>query len=141
MAGQKVGVLGAGMMGAGIAYATATKDIAVVLKDISLENAEKGKAYSHKLLDKRVQQGRLTAEKRDQMLALIVPTATAADLHDCDLIIEAVFENQTLKAQVTQEAEPYLAQEGIFASNTSTLPISGLAQASQDPEKFIGLHF
>ena len=70
-----------------------------------------------------------------------MPTATAADLHDCDLIIEAVFENQTLKAQVTQEAEPYLAQEGIFASNTSTLPISGLAQASQDPEKFIGLHF
>lgn len=138
---KKVGVLGAGMMGAGIAYATATKGIAVVLKDISLENAEKGKAYSHKLLDKRVQQGRLTAEKRDQILALIVPTATAADLHDCDLIIEAVFENQTLKAQVTQEAEPYLAQEGIFASNTSTLPISGLAQASQDPEKFIGLHF
>ncbi|RKG30538.1 3-hydroxyacyl-CoA dehydrogenase NAD-binding domain-containing protein [Acinetobacter tianfuensis] len=137
----KVGILGAGMMGAGIAYATASKGIAVVLKDVSLENAEKGKAYSQKLLDKKVSQGRLSAEKRDQILGLIHATADAADLQGCDLIIEAVFENVELKAKVTQEAEAYLAEGGIFASNTSTLPISGLANASKDQAKFIGLHF
>ncbi len=87
------------MMGAGIAYATASKGIAVVLKDVSLENAEKGKAYSQKLLDKKVPQGRLSAEQRDQVLGLIHATAEAADLQGCDLIIEAVFENQQLKAQ------------------------------------------
>ncbi|QCO20149.1 3-hydroxyacyl-CoA dehydrogenase [Acinetobacter cumulans] len=137
----KVGILGAGMMGAGIAYATASKGIAVVLKDVSVEAAEKGKAYSQKLLDKKVSQGRLSAEKRDQVLGLIHATADATDLQGCDLIIEAVFENVELKAKVTQEAEAYLADSGIFASNTSTLPISGLAQASQDQAKFIGLHF
>ena len=137
----KVGVLGAGMMGAGIAYSTAIKGIPVVLKDVSVENAEKGKAYSQKLLDKRVSQGRMTAEKRDQVLALITATADAADLQGCDLIIEAVFENQELKAKVTQEAEQYLAEDGIFASNTSTLQITGLATASKDAKKFIGLHF
>ncbi|WP_180063844.1 3-hydroxyacyl-CoA dehydrogenase NAD-binding domain-containing protein [Acinetobacter sp. YH16042] len=137
----KVGILGAGMMGAGIAYATASKGIAVVLKDVSVEAAEKGKAYSQKLLDKKVSQGRLSAEKRDQVLGLIHATADAADLQGCDLIIEAVFENVELKAKVTQEAEAYLADGGIFASNTSTLPISGLANASQDQAKFIGLHF
>ncbi|WP_180085423.1 3-hydroxyacyl-CoA dehydrogenase NAD-binding domain-containing protein [Acinetobacter sp. YH12145] len=137
----KVGILGAGMMGAGIAYATASKGIAVVLKDVSVEAAEKGKAYSQKLLDKKVTQGRLSAEKRDQVLGLIHATANAADLQGCDLIIEAVFENVELKAKVTQEAEAYLAESGIFASNTSTLPISGLANASQDQAKFIGLHF
>ncbi|MCL6237170.1 3-hydroxyacyl-CoA dehydrogenase NAD-binding domain-containing protein [Acinetobacter sp. ANC 5033] len=137
----KVGILGAGMMGAGIAYATASKGIAVVLKDISEEAAEKGKAYSQKLLDKKVTQGRLSAEKRDQVLGLIHATADAAELQGCDLIIEAVFENVELKAKVTQEAEAYLADGGIFASNTSTLPISGLANASQDQAKFIGLHF
>lgn len=138
---SKVGVLGAGMMGAGIAYSTAIKGTPVVLKDVSVENAEKGKAYSQKLLDKRVSQGRMTAEKRDQVLALITATADAADLQGCDLIIEAVFENQALKAKVTQEAEQYLAEGGIFASNTSTLPITGLAQASKDDKAFIGLHF
>ncbi|CAI3154876.1 Fatty acid oxidation complex subunit alpha [Acinetobacter calcoaceticus] len=137
----KVGVLGAGMMGAGIAYSTAIKGIPVVLKDVSVENAEKGKAYSQKLLDKRVSQGRMTAEKRDQVLSLITATASAQDLQGCDLIIEAVFENQELKAKVTQEAEQYLAESGIFASNTSTLPITGLATASKDDQKFIGLHF
>ncbi|UUS60223.1 MULTISPECIES: 3-hydroxyacyl-CoA dehydrogenase NAD-binding domain-containing protein [unclassified Acinetobacter] len=137
----KVGILGAGMMGAGIAYATASKGIAVVLKDVSVEAAEKGKAYSQKLLDKKVSQGRLSAEKCDQVLGLIHATADAADLQGCDLIIEAVFENVELKAKVTQEAEAYLADGGIFASNTSTLPISGLANASQDQAKFIGLHF
>ena len=138
---KKVGVLGAGMMGAGIAYSTAIKGIQVVLKDVSVENAEKGKAYSEKLLDKRVSQGRMTAEKRDQVLSLITATASAADLQGCDLIIEAVFENQELKAKVTQEAESYLADSGVFASNTSTLPISGLAQASKNQKNFIGLHF
>lgn len=138
---SKVGVLGAGMMGAGIAYATASKGIAVVLKDVSVEAAEKGKAYSQKLLDKKVSQGRLSAKKRDQVLALIHATADAVDLQGCDLMIEAVFENQELKAKVTQEAEAHLTASGIFASNTSTLPISGLAQASKDQAKFIGLHF
>ena len=138
---KKVGILGAGMMGAGIAYAAAIKGIAVILKDVAIENAEKGKAYSQKLLDKKVAQGRMTAEKRDQILARITPTASTADLASCDLIIEAVFENQQLKAQVTQEAEGYLTADGVMASNTSTLPISGLAQASKDQSRFIGLHF
>ena len=137
----KVGVLGAGMMGAGIAYSTATKGIAVILKDVSQENADKGKAYSQKLLDKRVSQGRMTAEKRDQVLSLITATANAEDLKGCDLIIEAVFENQELKAKVTQEAEHYLTDGGVFASNTSTLPITGLAKASRNEANFIGLHF
>ena len=138
---KKVGVLGAGMMGAGIAYSTAIKGTQVVLKDVSIENAEKGKAYSQKLLDKRVSQGRMTAEKRDQILSLITPTANASDLQGCDLIIEAVFENQELKAKVTQEAESFLIDGGVMASNTSTLPITGLAQASKDAKNFIGLHF
>ncbi|WP_151807209.1 3-hydroxyacyl-CoA dehydrogenase NAD-binding domain-containing protein [Acinetobacter bereziniae] len=137
----KVGVLGAGMMGAGIAYSTAIKGIQVVLKDVSVENAEKGKAYSQKLLDKRVSQGRMTAEKRDQVLSLITATASAEDLKGCDLIIEAVFENQDLKAKVTQEAEQFLVDGGVMASNTSTLPITGLAKASKDDTHFIGLHF
>ncbi|WP_336956009.1 3-hydroxyacyl-CoA dehydrogenase NAD-binding domain-containing protein [Acinetobacter johnsonii] len=138
---SKVGVLGAGMMGAGIAYSTAIKGIPVVLKDVSVENAEKGKAYSQKLLDKKVSQGRMTAEKRDQVLSLITATASAEDLKGCDLIIEAVFENQALKAKVTQEAEAFLVEGGVMASNTSTLPITGLANASKDQANFIGLHF
>jgi 3-hydroxyacyl-CoA dehydrogenase / enoyl-CoA hydratase / 3-hydroxybutyryl-CoA epimerase len=138
---SKVGVLGAGMMGAGIAYSTVIKGVPVVLKDVSVENAEKGKAYSQKLLDKKVSQGRMTAEKRDQVLSLITATASAEDLKGCDLIIEAVFENQALKAKVTQEAEAFLAEGGVMASNTSTLPITGLANASKDQANFIGLHF
>lgn len=138
---SKVGVLGAGMMGAGITYSTAIKGVPVVLKDVSVENAEKGKAYSQKLLDKKVSQGRMTAEKRDQVLSLITATASAEDLKGCDLIIEAVFENQELKAKVTQEAEAFLVEGGVMASNTSTLPITGLANASKDQANFIGLHF
>ncbi|QQV09944.1 3-hydroxyacyl-CoA dehydrogenase NAD-binding domain-containing protein [Acinetobacter johnsonii] len=138
---SKVGVLGAGMMGAGIAYSTAIKGVPVVLKDVSVENAEKGKAYSQKLLDKKVSQGRMTAEKCDQILSLITATASAEDLKGCDLIIEAVFENQELKAKVTQEAEAFLVEGGVMASNTSTLPITGLANASKDQANFIGLHF
>lgn len=138
---SKVGVLGAGMMGVGIAYSTAIKGVPVVLKDVSVENAEKGKAYSQKLLDKKVSQGRMTAEKCDQILSLITATASAEDLKGCDLIIEAVFENQELKAKVTQEAEAFLVEGGVMASNTSTLPITGLANASKDQANFIGLHF
>jgi 3-hydroxyacyl-CoA dehydrogenase / enoyl-CoA hydratase / 3-hydroxybutyryl-CoA epimerase len=138
---KKVGILGAGMMGAGIAYVTASKGIQVVLKDVSVEAAEKGKAYSQKLLDKKVSQGRLSVEQRDQVLSLIHATVDATDLKDSDLIIEAVFENTDLKAKVTQEAERYLSDDGIFASNTSTLPISELAKAAKNQSNFIGLHF
>ncbi len=138
---SRVGVLGAGMMGSGIAHACATKGIAVVLKDVSIDAAKKGKAYSQKLLDKRVSRGQMTTDQRDAQLALITPTADAEDLKGCDLIIEAVFENQALKANVTQEAESQLAEGGIMASNTSTLPITDLARASRDASRFIGLHF
>ncbi|MAA70989.1 MAG: 3-hydroxyacyl-CoA dehydrogenase [Bermanella sp.] len=138
---KKVGVLGAGMMGAGIAYSTAMSGIEVVLKDISVEAAEKGKAYSEGLLKKRVSRKQMTQEKADSVLASIKPTANAEDLDGCDLIIEAVFENRDLKAKVTQEAEQFMAKDGVFASNTSTLPITGLATAAKDAQKFIGLHF
>ncbi len=137
----RVGILGAGMMGAGIAWAQASKGIATVLKDVSMDKAEHGKAYSTRLATKRVEQGRLSAEACDALLARITPSADAKDLAGCDLIIEAVFENRDLKAKVTQEAEPQLAATGFFASNTSTLPITGLATASRAPEKFIGIHF
>ncbi len=137
----KVGVLGAGMMGAGITWAQASRGIATVLKDVSTEKAEAGKAYSAKLAGKRVEKGRMSAEARDALLARITPTGSATDLAGCELIIEAVFENRELKAKVTQEAEPHLAAGGFFASNTSTLPISGLSQASRAPQKFIGIHF
>jgi len=138
---QKVGILGAGMMGAGIAWAQASRGIATVLKDVSAEKAEAGKAYSAKLTQARVDKGRMTAEAQQALLARITPTASAADLAGCDLIIEAVFESRDLKAKVTQEAESQLAPGGFFASNTSTLPISGLATASSRPEKFVGIHF
>ena len=138
---KKVGVLGAGMMGSGIAYSQATKGIATVLKDVSVEAAEKGKSYTTKLTQRRVDKGQMPAEKQKGILALITPSASATDLKDCDLIIEAVFEQRELKAMVTREAEPMLAVGGFFASNTSTLPISGLAQASRDAKKFVGIHF
>lgn len=138
---HKVGLLGAGMMGAGIAYAQASRGIATVLKDVTLEKAEAGKAYSAKVTQSRVAKGRMTAEQQAQLLSLIHATDQTSDLEGCDLIIETVVENRALKAQVTREAEPLLAPGGFFASNTSTLPIGGLAQASRTPEKFIGIHF
>jgi 3-hydroxyacyl-CoA dehydrogenase/enoyl-CoA hydratase/3-hydroxybutyryl-CoA epimerase len=138
---KKVGILGAGMMGAGIAYSQASRGIASVLKDVSLEKAEHGKAYSAKLTQARVDKGRMGPHDQAELLGRITPTASAADLQGSDLIIEAVFENRELKAKVTQEAEPMLAPGGFFASNTSTLPISGLATASAHPDKFIGIHF
>jgi 3-hydroxyacyl-CoA dehydrogenase/enoyl-CoA hydratase/3-hydroxybutyryl-CoA epimerase len=137
----KVGLLGAGMMGAGIAYAQASKGIATVLKDLSQEKADLGKSYSAKITQGRVDKGRMSADDQRKVLDRITPTAKAQDLLGCDLIIEAVFENRDLKARVTQEAEPMLAEGGFFASNTSTLPITGLATASAKPEKFIGIHF
>ncbi len=138
---KKVGVLGAGMMGSGIAYCSAVSGMETVLKDVSLEAAEKGKAYSENLLKKRVSKGKLTQEKADAILAKIKATDSADDLKNCDLIIEAVFENRELKAKVTEEAELQMNPAGIFASNTSTLPITGLAKASKRPGQFIGLHF
>jgi 3-hydroxyacyl-CoA dehydrogenase/enoyl-CoA hydratase/3-hydroxybutyryl-CoA epimerase len=138
---QKVGILGAGMMGAGIAYAQASRGIATVLKDISVEQAEAGKAYSQRITQPRVDKGRISPADQQALLARIHTTDQASDLHGCDLIIEAVFENRELKARVTREAEPQLAPGGFFASNTSTLPISGLAQASAHGERFVGIHF
>ncbi len=138
---KKVGVLGAGMMGAGIAYSTATRGVEVVLKDVSVENAEKGKSYSEKLLAKKVSRGRMTEEQKAEVLGRIKATDSADDLEGCDLVIEAVFEDSSLKAKVTQEAEPKLVNNGIFASNTSTIPITQLAEASAKPDNFIGLHF
>ena len=137
----KVGILGAGMMGAGIAYVCATRGMQVVLKDVSQEAADKGKAYSAKLLAKQLERGKLTQEKHDATLSRIHATASADDLAGCELIVEAVFEDRGLKAKVTQEAEARLAESAIFASNTSTLPITGLAEASARPANFIGLHF
>ena len=138
---NKVGILGAGMMGSGIAYAQASKGVQTVLKDVSLEAAERGKSYSQNITQKRVDKGSMSADQQAALLARIHATDQTADLQDCDLIIEAVFENRELKAQVTQEAEPCLAPGGFFASNTSTLPISGLASASRHAEKFVGIHF
>ena len=138
---QKVGLLGAGMMGAGIAYAQASRGIATVLKDVTLERAEQGKAYSRKLTQARVDKGRMKEEDQTTLLARIQPTASADALQGCDLIIEAVFEQRDIKAQATREAEPMLAPGGFFASNTSTLPIASLAGACARPEKFIGIHF
>lgn len=137
---KKVGVLGAGMMGAGIAYVSAISGMDVVLKDVSIEAAEKGKAYSEGLLKKRVSKGKMTKEKADEILAKIKAT-DKPEFEGCDLIIEAVFEDRALKAKVTQEAEAVMLPEGTFASNTSTLPITGLATASSRPKQFIGLHF
>jgi 3-hydroxyacyl-CoA dehydrogenase/enoyl-CoA hydratase/3-hydroxybutyryl-CoA epimerase len=138
---RKVGILGAGMMGGGIAYAQASRGIATVLKDVSHAKAEAGKAYSARLTQARVDKGRMAAEEQQALLARITPTESLKDLEGCDLLIEAVFENRELKAKVTREAEPLLAPGGFFASNTSTLPITGLAKASARPEKFVGIHF
>ena len=137
----RVGVLGAGMMGAGIAYVQASRGITTVLKDVSAEKAEAGKAYSTRLTQPRVDKGRMSPHDQSELLARITPTGQSADLQGCDLIIEAVFEQRALKATVTRESEPMLAPGGFFASNTSTLPISGLAAASAHPEKFVGIHF
>ncbi|KGD06895.1 3-hydroxyacyl-CoA dehydrogenase NAD-binding domain-containing protein [Burkholderia pseudomallei] len=138
---RKVGVLGAGMMGAGIAYVSAKAGLDVVLIDTGEEAAARGKDYSRKLVDKQVQRGRLAREKADALLAKIVPTTDFARLDGAQLVIEAVFEDRAIKADVTRRSEAVLAPDALFASNTSTLPITGLAQASARPANFIGLHF
>lgn len=138
---RKLGILGAGMMGAGIAYVSAKAGIEVVLLDTTQAQADKGKAYSQGLLDKAVKKGRRTAEQRDTLQARITPTTDFAALAGCELVIEAVFEDRAVKAEVTRRAEAALGDSAVFASNTSTLPITGLAQASARPAQFIGLHF
>jgi 3-hydroxyacyl-CoA dehydrogenase/enoyl-CoA hydratase/3-hydroxybutyryl-CoA epimerase len=138
---RKVGVLGAGMMGAGIAYVCARGGMEVVLKDVSLDAATQGKDYSVKLTEKAISRGKTTREKGDALLALIKPTDRAEDLAGCDLVIEAVFEDQALKHKVFQEIEGVVAPDALLGSNTSTLPITGLAEGVKRPEDFIGLHF
>ncbi|HWI28528.1 MAG TPA: 3-hydroxyacyl-CoA dehydrogenase NAD-binding domain-containing protein [Stellaceae bacterium] len=138
---RRIGVLGAGMMGAGIAYVSALAGIEVVLLDIGAEAAEKGKAQSRALLQKRVEQKRMSESERDQVLARIHATTRFEDLAGAEMVIEAVFEDRAVKAEVTRKAEAVLGESAIFASNTSTLPITGLAEASARPENFIGLHF
>ncbi|MDX1497339.1 MAG: 3-hydroxyacyl-CoA dehydrogenase NAD-binding domain-containing protein, partial [Salinisphaeraceae bacterium] len=138
---KKVGILGAGMMGAGIAYVSAKVGIEVVLKDVSQEAADKGKAYSEGLMDKALKRGRTTNSKKEELLNRITATDKVEDLAGCDLIIEAVFEDRDLKATVTKETEAVMDPNGVFGSNTSTLPITGLAEASVRKDKFIGIHF
>ncbi|KUF14388.1 3-hydroxyacyl-CoA dehydrogenase NAD-binding domain-containing protein [Streptomyces silvensis] len=138
---RKVAVLGAGMMGAGIAYSCARAGIDVVLKDVSAEAAAKGKGYSEKLCAKAVSRGRTTQEKADALLARITPTADPQDLAGCDAVIEAVFEDTALKHKVFQEIQDVVAPDALLCSNTSTLPISQLAEGVARPVDFIGLHF
>ncbi|SES31873.1 3-hydroxyacyl-CoA dehydrogenase NAD-binding domain-containing protein [Actinokineospora terrae] len=138
---RKVAVLGAGMMGAGIAYSSARAGIEVVLKDVTLEGAEKGKAYSAGILAKAVSRGKITQEKADEVLARITPTADAADVAGADLVVEAVFESPELKKKVFAEIEDLVAPDALLGSNTSTLPITGLAEGVKRQEDFIGLHF
>ncbi len=138
---KKLGILGAGMMGAGIAYVSAKAGMDVILKDISIENAEKGKAYSRKILDKAIAKGRSTEEKAVALLSKIETTADVSKMAGCDLVIEAVFEDPNLKDKVTKETEAVLDPTKIYASNTSTIPITLLAKSSARPENFIGIHF
>ena len=138
---KKAVVLGAGMMGAGIAYVCARSGMEVILKDVSLESAEKGKAYSQKLLDKAVSRGKMTEAAAATVLDRITATDNAQDAKGADLLVEAVFEDPSLKAKVYAEIEPMLAEDALLASNTSTLPITGLAAGVTRPADFIGTHF
>ena len=138
---KTVGVIGAGFMGAGIAYVTALGGMDVVLLDRDVEAAEKGKAYSHKLLSDQIMKGRAKTADRDALLARIKTTADYNDLKGCDLIVEAVFEDRAVKADVIKKVEAVIGKDVIFASNTSTLPISSLAENSVRPKQFIGIHF
>ena len=138
---KKVGVIGAGMMGAAIAYVSAQAGIEVVLKDVSLENAERGKGYSVKLVEKGVAKGKLSQEKGDELLARITPTDKAEDFKGVDLVIEAAFESVEVKNKVFQEIEDIVEPDAILGSNTSTLPITLLANGVKRQEDFIGIHF
>lgn len=137
----KLGVLGAGMMGAGIALVAAQAGIDVVLIDRDTATAEKGKGYSEKVFGKQVAKGSLTQDKADAMLARITPTDDFAKLEGCDLVVEAVFEDMGVKAETTRKAEAVLPAGAVFATNTSSLPITELAKASDRPDQFIGMHF
>ena len=138
---KKVGIIGAGMMGAGIAYVSANAGIEVVLIDAAQEAADRGKAYSEGLLDKGIQRKKVTAERKAEVLGRIHATTDYAALARCDLIVEAVFEDPKVKAEVTAKVEAAVGADCVFATNTSTLPISSLAKASIRPEQFIGIHF
>ncbi len=138
---KKVVVLGAGMMGAAIAYVCAKAGIEVVLKDVSQEAADRGKGYSARLVEKGVSRGKTTQDKGDALLALITPTDDPSKAQGADLVIEAVFEDPAVKAKVFAEIEPFLAEGALLGSNTSTLPITGLAEGVSRPADFIGLHF
>ncbi|TGQ01483.1 MULTISPECIES: 3-hydroxyacyl-CoA dehydrogenase NAD-binding domain-containing protein [unclassified Mesorhizobium] len=138
---RKIGILGAGFMGAGIAYVTAKAGIPVVLLDRDMDSAQKGKAHSDSLVSDQVKKGRAKPEEKDKLLSLITPTADYADLAGCDLVVEAVFEDSAVKKAATEQAEAVLKSSAIFASNTSTIPITGLAKNSARPKNFIGIHF
>lgn len=138
---KTIGVVGAGFMGAGVAYVAANAGYEVVLVDRDLETAEKGKAYSHKLMTDQVMKGRAKTADRDALLARITAAGDYAALAGCDLVVEAVFEDPKVKAEVIARVEAAVGESAIFGSNTSTLPISGLAKASSRPERFIGIHF
>jgi 3-hydroxyacyl-CoA dehydrogenase / enoyl-CoA hydratase / 3-hydroxybutyryl-CoA epimerase len=138
---SKIGVLGAGMMGAGIAYVAAKAGIEVVLIDMAQEAAEKGKAYSQALVAKQLERGQLSEDKAKALLERITPSTDYTRLQGAEMVIEAVFEDRGIKADVTRKSEAVIAADAIFASNTSTLPITGLAEASARPANFIGLHF
>ena len=137
----KVGVLGAGMMGAGIAYSCARAGMQVVLKDVAQDSADRGKAYSEKILSKAVERGKLDEAKRTEVLDRITATTDPADFAGCDLVIEAVFEDPSLKAQVYSEIQAVVDADALLCSNTSTLPITELAKAVDRPADFVGLHF
>ena len=138
---KKLGIIGAGQMGAGIATVAAQKGIQVVLKDISQQNADRGRAYAEAFFTKGISKGKMTEESMHTCMALIQATADYADLAGCDMVIEAVFEDRGIKAAVTTECEAVMASDSVFASNTSALPISELAQASVRAQNFIGMHF
>ena len=138
---RKLGVLGAGMMGAGIAYVSANAGIEVVLIDRDQDAADRGKAHSEAILDKSVSRKKITPEKKDEVLGRITATTDLEALKGCDLIVEAVFEDPGVKAEMTKKVEAIVGEDCIFATNTSTLPITELARASVRPEQFIGIHF
>ena len=138
---KRVGIIGAGMMGAGIAYVSANAGIEVVLIDAAQDAADRGKAHSEGLLDKGISRRKVTAEKKAEVLARITATTDYAALAGCDLIVEAVFEDMRVKADVTAKVEEAVGKDCIFASNTSTLPITELARASKRPDQYIGIHF
>jgi 3-hydroxyacyl-CoA dehydrogenase/enoyl-CoA hydratase/3-hydroxybutyryl-CoA epimerase len=138
---RKIGVIGAGFMGAGIAYVTAKAGIPVVLLDRDQAGAEKGKAHSESLMDGAIRKGRATQADKEKLLSLITPSADYADLNGCDLVVEAVFEDSGVKKAATEQAEAVLKSTAVFASNTSTIPITSLAKNSARPKNFVGIHF